>query len=248
MKFHFFPDRERVWNSKGKLHNTGYILKEDFPLEIQKARSVLLPVLRCAKYNGAKVRLNKDKIVIDGKSYGTTDLPKEYSPRNISERRITTEDKDYILFAGEGSPLSNFHETNFKIDGRTFTSTEQYFGYIKALSARDQEKARLIMKTTNVRRIKSLSNKLKTNPESWSDSHATETMKKGLFAKFTQNTSLKDTLLKTGDAVLVECTKNTTWGNGCFLFSRETDDISKWKGTNLLGNLLSELRQRLRQT
>jgi N-glycosidase YbiA len=61
-------------------------------------------------------------------------------------------------------------------------------------------------------------------------------MRDALRAKFTQNTDLRDALLATGDAKLVEHTDNDSyWGDG-----------GDGSGHNRLGILLMELRTALR--
>ncbi len=61
-------------------------------------------------------------------------------------------------------------------------------------------------------------------------------MREALKAKFTQNEDLKNILLETGDAILVEHTENDNyWGDG-----------GDGNGKNMLGKLLMELREELR--
>jgi len=72
-----------------------------------------------------------------------------------------------------------------------------------------------------------------------------DSMKEGLRAKFTQNQVLKKELLSTGKKTLVECTRDTTWGCGFHLHSKDADTPDNWTGGNLLGDLLMELRRDL---
>ena len=68
----------------------------------------------------------------------------------------------------------------------------------------------------------------------------------GLMAKFSQNADLKKKLLDTGDAYLVECAyKDTVWACGRGLIDAEKNDISQWRGQNLLGFALMEVRKAL---
>lgn len=62
-------------------------------------------------------------------------------------------------------------------------------------------------------------------------------MREALRAKFTQHKDLRETLLATGDARLVEHTKNDNyWGDG-----------GDGSGLNKLGELLMKLRAELRR-
>lgn len=70
---------------------------------------------------------------------------------------------------------------------------------------------------------------------------------RGLMAKFSQNEDLKEQLLDTGDAYLVECAyKDTIWACGIRLNEDERFDIRKWRGQNILGFTLMEVREALR--
>lgn len=58
-----------------------------------------------------------------------------------------------------------------------------------------------------------------------------------LYAKFTQHPDLTDKLLETGNARLVEHTENDSyWGDG-----------GDGSGKNMLGQLLMEIRKRIRE-
>ena len=71
---------------------------------------------------------------------------------------------------------------------------------------------------------------------------------RGLLAKFSQNDDLKKMLLDTGDAWLVECAhSDTTWACGIRLNEEERFDSSKWRGQNILGFALMEVRSILRK-
>lgn len=72
---------------------------------------------------------------------------------------------------------------------------------------------------------------------------------RGLMAKFSQNEDLKQMLIDTGDAWLVECARSDTiWACGVRLDDDKRFDISNWRGQNLLGLALMEVRRRLKET
>lgn len=69
---------------------------------------------------------------------------------------------------------------------------------------------------------------------------------RALKAKFTQNADLKDKLLATGDAILVECAKTDRhWACGIGLYDKLRFDAKNWTGKNLLGFALMEVRNLL---
>ena len=66
----------------------------------------------------------------------------------------------------------------------------------------------------------------------------------GLLAKFSQSPDLKRKLLNTDDSLLAECAvKDTIWGIGISMKDDGRYDITKWKGQNLLGFALMEVRK-----
>ena len=71
-------------------------------------------------------------------------------------------------------------------------------------------------------------------------------IKRGLVAKFTQNPELCGLLRNTGDTILAECAvKDTIWGIGLSMHNEDRFYPHRWKGLNLLGYLLMEVRDEL---
>lgn len=62
--------------------------------------------------------------------------------------------------------------------------------------------------------------------------------------KFEQNPHLIDMLIATGDRILQEATTDATWGIGAGIRSKAAKENTA-KGTNLLGNILMQLRLKL---
>ncbi|QFT55353.1 Swarming motility protein YbiA [Microbulbifer sp. THAF38] len=66
-------------------------------------------------------------------------------------------------------------------------------------------------------------------------------------AKFSQNIELKEFLLNTENRVLVEASPvDNIWGIGLAQDSPKAQDPNTWKGLNLLGFALMEVRDKLR--
>ena len=71
----------------------------------------------------------------------------------------------------------------------------------------------------------------------------------GLVAKFSQSEELKKRLLDTGNDMLAECAvKDRIWGIGLSMTDPDRQDMSKWKGQNLLGYALMMVRNKLIKT
>lgn len=65
----------------------------------------------------------------------------------------------------------------------------------------------------------------------------------GLLAKFSQNDALRQKLLDTGDAYLVECARSDKiWACGIRIDDDRRFDASKWDGQNILGFALMQVR------
>ena len=70
----------------------------------------------------------------------------------------------------------------------------------------------------------------------------------GNFQKFLQNPALKDFLLRTGDKILVEASpRDRIWGIGMGASNENAENPAAWRGRNLLGFALMEVRDELRR-
>ena len=71
---------------------------------------------------------------------------------------------------------------------------------------------------------------------------------RGLMAKFSQNEDLKQKLLDTGDAYLVECAgSDKIWACGIRLNDDKRFDAANWTGDNILGFALMEVREMFKE-
>ena len=73
-------------------------------------------------------------------------------------------------------------------------------------------------------------------------------MKEGLYHKFAKNPTLKEKLLATAQSVLVECNPaDSFWSCGLNLSDWQIIcNPGKWPGANMLGVLLMEVREELK--
>lgn len=146
----------------------------------------------------------------------------------------------------ENGYLSNWYSSQFVVDGVEFSSMEQYMMYRKALCFHDAKTAQEILGTDDVARIKALG-RLVTDYDDhmWNGVRQIEVYR-GLVAKFEQNKELGERLAATGDALLAECAvKDRVWGIGLSMHDPERRDPTAWRGQNLLGYALMEVRGRL---
>ena len=130
------------------------------------------------------------------------------------------------------------------IDGIQYSCNEQYFQHQKALECNNQDAANKILHTTNPAEMKRTGDTLRTPPSSrWNEKHR-NVMSKGCFEKFKQNSRMKQVLLNTKDATLVEAGPDTFWGPGVRLHDPRVKH-SQWTGQNELGTTLMYVRQAL---
>ena len=147
----------------------------------------------------------------------------------------------------ENGYLSNWYSSCFSQDDISFSSMEQFMMYQKAVCFNDLKIATQILETEDVSRIKELGRLVTGYDDNYWGGIRQIVVYKGLLAKFSQNTDLKELLLKTGDAVLAECAvKDRIWGIGLSMRDPDRFDRSKWKGQNLLGYTLMMVRESLK--
>ena len=143
--------------------------------------------------------------------------------------------------------LSNWYLSDFQIDGITFTSMEQYMMYKKAICFKDENIANQILAEKNVVKIKELGRLVSDYDEHIWNGVRQIIIYEGLFAKFSQNESLRSKLLDTKYSTLVECAvKDRIWGIGLSMTDPKRLIQTEWQGQNLLGYALMMVRDRLK--
>ncbi|GAB6440593.1 NADAR family protein [Bacillus cereus] len=129
--------------------------------------------------------------------------------------------------------FSNFSLHSIVINGKEYATNEHYFQSIKFVEPEYQEQVRLA-KTPKEAKILGSSRKHKIHHD-W-DSRRLDVMREAVLAKFTQHENLKQLLLSTGNATLVEDSPTDSfWGIG-----------RNKTGQNMLGKILMEVRELLR--
>ena len=112
----------------------------------------------------------------------------------------------------------------------------------KALYFGDQTAAYKIEATDDTLECKRISREIESfDADAWNEIAGTETYF-GISEKFRQNTKLKNTLLQTGDKIIVECSYDKIWGSGIHLNNVNALNKETWVGNNLLGKILMDIR------
>lgn len=160
-------------------------------------------------------------------------------------------EKKIILFHNpweENGYLSNWCISRFRTNGIEFRSMEQYMMYHKAVLFGDNAAAECILKTDDCAEIKRIGREVTGYQDSiWADRRY-NIVRAGVLEKFNQNADFMDMLLNTGDSILAEAAvHDKIWGIGLSMRDKRSYDTDKWKGQNLLGKCLMDVREMLKK-
>ncbi|GAB3947884.1 NADAR family protein [Spirosoma harenae] len=144
------------------------------------------------------------------------------------------------------SCLSQWWVAPFVVDGVPYRTAEHYMMAEKARLFNDTDVLTKILTCQSPAEAKKLGRMVQNfDPVLW-ESHCFEIVVTGNFHKFSQNPDLRDYLLTTGNRILVEASPvDTIWGVGLAKGDPVIENPSLWKGKNLLGFALMEVRDRL---
>lgn len=142
-----------------------------------------------------------------------------------------------------GGPFSQWAESNFTIDGVTFNTCEQWMMYNKAKLFGDIETLQSIMDTPFPNEQKALGRKVKNFDDAKWMEVAYDIVVEGNRAKFNQNPKLMKDLEDTCGKLLVEASPyDKRWGIGMAAGDPGIEDPVNWKGDNLLGKAITQVR------
>lgn len=151
----------------------------------------------------------------------------------------------YVFFRG-GWP-SNWYKCSFVLWNIKFSSSEQALMYKKAILFGDEAGAREILSTEDPSVQKAAGHRIKNfQYEVWSEIRFA-VMTEILNQKF-DDTCLKEKLLSTGERIIVEASpEDIIWGVGLGEDDPDILDEKKWRGLNLLGKALMDVRELKKQ-
>jgi ribA/ribD-fused uncharacterized protein len=142
--------------------------------------------------------------------------------------------------------FSQWQQSYFTVNGHSYICAEQYMMGQKALLFNDQETFDRILFATHPQKIKALGRQVRNFDAAIWDNVKYSIVLNGNFYKFSQNREMWEILKSTGDKIIVEASPlDTIWGIG---MSEEDVNVSNphcWKGENLLGFALMEVREQL---
>jgi len=156
---------------------------------------------------------------------------------------------EIVFFSGKeptNKEFSSEYETEFTMEGHTFKSAEHAFQAYKAQTFGDMEIFQKILKAKSAQSAKAFGKKVKDFDETEWNAKREDVMREILRAKFTQNPELRKKLLETENKVLAEANpRDSFWGIGTSATTSIAKNPAKWKGENVLGELLMQLRTSL---
>lgn len=175
---------------------------------------------------------------------------------NIEELRYRYADGErfkYIFFWGHHQKdtitktcFSQWYECKFTVEGTEYHTAEQYMMAQKAILFGDDAVLQRIMHASNPGEYKKLGRAISNFDSNVWDRNKYSIVVSGNTAKFSQNPELLDFLLKTNSRVLVEASPyDRIWGIGMPADAPDIENPFIWKGENLLGFALMEVREKL---
>lgn len=147
----------------------------------------------------------------------------------------------------DASCLSQWWPAAFHLAGHVFATAEHYMMWRKAELFGDATTAALILAADEPRLAKQYGRRVRGFDSARWAQHRYEVVVTGNVAKFSQNPSLGTFLVGTGDQVLVEASPvDTTWGIGLAADNPLLDQPHHWRGLNLIGFALADVRANVR--
>ena len=160
----------------------------------------------------------------------------------------------YVAFWG--GPFSNFYpckihysgDKKFKSPAADFHCSEQMFMWLKAIYFHDQEIADEILKVKTPKEAKALGRQVKNFSDDLWNEFKELAMFDAVYYKFKQNERLRNYLLSPafdGLKFVEGSPIDKIWGVGVNWCDPKIADEKNWKGQNLLGKTLDDVRKLL---
>jgi ribA/ribD-fused uncharacterized protein len=157
----------------------------------------------------------------------------------------------YVFFWGhqEGkrgvssSCFSQWYEAPFAVDGQRYPTAEHFMMAEKAAPFGDQATRDAVLEAPNPGAAKALGRQVQAFDEAaWVEQRFSIVVRANR-AKFSQNPELESFLRQTGSRFLVEASPvDRIWGIGLTRDDAKANDPNLWRGLNLLGFALMQVR------
>jgi ribA/ribD-fused uncharacterized protein len=177
--------------------------------------------------------------------------PPVETPIEVKKRKLRKVDEGPppVLFhgadesKGEFRNFSNMSAHKIMVDGKEYQTVEHFYQAKKAEKFDDKESLEKIMKAKSAKAVKALGKKVKDFKQDEWDLAKYEIMKQGVSAKFSQYPEVRKQLEETGDRKIgFADARNVYWGIGSSESVEKSKHPEKWRGKNMLGHIIMELR------
>lgn len=185
-------------------------------------------------------------------------VPEEEKPKKkrVLKAKVPKEEPgEEPVFFFSGNPalnaqkeFSNMHEASIQVDGITFPTVEHYFQWSKAKMFGDVDIQNKILKTASPKSVKSYGKKVKGfQDDAWNEKKDS-IMRTAVKAKLMQHPDILKKLRETGTRPIAEADpRGKYWGIGTSADTSKAKDPSRWPGKNVMGKILMELRDELKE-
>lgn len=146
------------------------------------------------------------------------------------------------------SCLSQWWKSEFESYGVRYCCMEQYMMAQKARLFGDKQTLEKILSSEDPSQIKKLGRQVKQFETQLWDRAKYSIVLNGNWKKFSQNPELRKFLISTGESILAEASPyDTIWGIGLSAEQPQSLKPEQWRGENLLGFALMEVRDELKR-
>jgi len=176
----------------------------------------------------------------------------KYSRANTIESFNSGEDLDFIFFWGHQpkkdesiakSCFSQWWPARFSHEGVEYKSAEHFMMAEKARLFGDEDIRNQIIRSKSPKEAKNLGRKVRGFDNTLWEENKYQIVKKANQLKFLQNEELKTFLKQTKNKTIVEASPvDPIWGIGMAEDNPDAINPNNWKGENLLGYILMEIR------
>ncbi|MGE8437693.1 MAG: NADAR family protein [Pseudomonas palmensis] len=170
---------------------------------------------------------------------------------DLVSRYLAGERPEFVFFWGHqvsrkgvtASCFSQWYVAPFEVDGQSYQSAEHYMMAEKAALFGDEQTRARIIEATDPNAAKALGRQVRGFDEArWAQERFAIVMRANQ-AKFSQNAELGAFLQGTGTRVIVEASPvDRVWGIGLAQDDQNAHRPDRWRGLNLLGFALMQVR------
>ncbi|XP_063404366.1 uncharacterized protein LOC134687837 [Mytilus trossulus] len=156
--------------------------------------------------------------------------------------------EQFVFFSKPDSPYSQLYLSEFTVDGLTFNCAEQFVMYSKAMLFEDEDIAYEVLVELDPLEQKKFGRLARNFDQELWDANVLPIVERGIKKKFSQDESLKATILETYPKTIVQASPyDSILGIGLEENDPFAWDCKTWKGQNLLGKALTKVRDELKE-